>query len=67
MNNGNDLNLHSMTNLLGWLRYCVGALLTVQPRYIERHERDMILYNYANIYGSNVYSSYNPLIDFYIC
>ena len=22
MNNDNDLNLHSMTKLLGWLRYC---------------------------------------------
>ena len=27
MNNGNDLNLHSMTKLSGWLRYCIRTKL----------------------------------------
>ena len=27
MNNDNDLNLHSMTILSGWLRHCLNALL----------------------------------------
>ena len=33
MNNGNDLNLHSMTKLSGWLRYCSRNTYTeAQPR-----------------------------------
>ena len=37
MNNDNDLNLHSMTKLSGWLRYCVRHKLEFfkQPKIFQ--------------------------------
>ena len=40
MNNDNDLNLHSMTKLSGWLRYCHDSMS--RPKQSGRNRNNLI-------------------------
>ena len=54
MNNDNDLNLHSMTKLSGWLRYCVQSTISLAGGYrrlqcIKSHLSQQSLIFYASV------------------
>ena len=60
MNNGNDLNLHSMTKLSGWLRYCS---CSVYMLYIRKVLGFILSDDYFEI--KSIIHSFNCLSYFY--
>ena len=48
MNNDNDLNLHSMTKLSGWLRHCLWAQELVTLPVFSNFEYGILVRNYSS-------------------